>query len=75
MCSNTCYFNKLPKDPVEVSKNYLNSPNDINLFSFLCLYMIPVYEKITGQKNTMKKLARQFMRLMRQKNEQIENND
>jgi hypothetical protein len=53
----------LPEYPVEVSKQVLSRPNNIQLFPFMCLYMVPVYEKLTGNQNTMKDLNRKFRAL------------
>ena len=59
-CGANCKMHTTSDDPVEVSKEYLSKPNDIQLFPFLCMYMIPVYEESTGEKNMMQKLARGF---------------
>lgn len=53
----------MPEDPIEVSKQYLSKPNDIELFPFICAYMVPVYEEITGETNTMRKLVEEFKRM------------
>ena len=66
-CYQFCDLNNLPDDPVEVSKQYLSHPNDIKIFPFLCLYMVPVYEKLTGRKNTMQELAKEFDRRWKRK--------
>jgi hypothetical protein len=50
----------LPEDPIEVSKMELERPNDIRIFPFICLYVIPVYEKLTGEKNTLEKIAKKY---------------
>ena len=69
-CNPSCQMYNIPKDPVEASKKYISEPNNIYLFSFLCIYVIPVYEEITGNKNTMEKMAIDFKRLWNKKKSQ-----
>lgn len=53
-CSPSCDVFDLPSDPVEASKRYLaDTANNIQIFPFLCMYMVPVYEKLTGNTHTM----------------------
>lgn len=59
-CSPACFFNTLPDDPVEVSKEYLLMPNNIQIFPFLYLYFIPVYEQLTGDTDLVKHLCQEF---------------
>ena len=59
-CNEGCELFTVSDDPVEASKDYLSKPNDTRLFPFLFLYMIPVYEEASGQKDTVKKLWRAF---------------
>ena len=64
-CSQFCFFYNLPSDPVEVSKKYLKTPNNIQLFPFMCMFMIPVYEELTGRHGTMDAMRKEFKRLYR----------
>lgn len=59
-CNRGCRLYLNSDNPIEVSKAYLSQPNDISIFPFLYLYMIPVYEEVTGQKDTMKQLGKAF---------------
>jgi len=61
-CGEMCELHLLSDDPVEVSKAYLSSPNDISIFPFLYLHMLPIYEEVTGNKDTMKLLGKAFKR-------------
>ena len=72
LCNRGCGLYLDSEDPVEVSKMYLSRPNDINLFPFLYLYMIPVYEEITGNKDTMKQLGKQFKKRWKKENGSID---
>jgi hypothetical protein len=47
----------------------LNGPNDIKIFPFICLYVVPVYEQLTGKTNTLQEMEKQFERLMKRKME------
>ena len=62
LCNSGCRLYLDSDNPVEVSKAYLSKPNDINLFPFLYLYMIPVYEEVTGNKDTIKQIGKAFKR-------------
>ena len=62
LCNEGCRLYLDSEDPIEVSKAYLSKPNDISMFPFLYLYMIPVYEEVTGSKDTMKQIGRAFKR-------------
>ena len=65
-CNPGCRLYLDSDDPVQVSKDYLSKPNDISLFPFLYLYMIPVYEEVTGRKDTMKELGKEFKQRWRE---------
>lgn len=71
-CDKRCRLYLNSDNPVEVSKAYLSQPNDISLFPFLYLYMIPVYEEVTGQKDVMKQLGRAFKQRWKQEKGSIE---
>lgn len=64
-CSPDCELSHLPDDPVQVSIQCLSKRNDIQLFPFLCLFMIPVYEELTGRRDTMEALAKTFRKMWR----------
>lgn len=63
-CGGDCEMYNLPSDPVEASKRYLSHQNNIQIFPFLCMYMVPVYEKLTGSKNTMEKILKTYVQRM-----------
>ena len=71
LCNKNCDFYSDSDNPIEVSKKYLSSPNDINLFPFLYLYMIPVYEEVTGSKDTMDSLRNAFKKRWKKEKESI----
>ena len=55
-CSSSCKMYNLPEDPVEASKRYLSTQNNIHQFPFFVQYIVPVYEKLTGKKDVLKKI-------------------
>ena len=71
-CDERCNLYSISNDPVEASKAYLSSPNDISLFPFLYLYMIPVYEEVTGERDTMKNLGKAFKQRWKQEKGSVE---
>lgn len=66
-CNDGCQMYNIPNDPKEASLFYISHPNDINLFSFICMFLVPVYEEITGNRNTMEQIAKEFRRKWREK--------
>lgn len=71
-CDRGCRLYLDSENPVEVSKAYLSNPNDISIFPFLYLYMIPVYEEVTGNKDTMKMLGKAFKKRWKQEKGSID---
>ena len=59
-CNPSCQYYNVSSNPIEVSKEYLEHPNDISIFPFLCMFVIPLYEKATGEHDTMKKLTLEY---------------
>ena len=59
-CGNICPIYFKSDNPIDISKEYLSKPNDIDAFPFLVLYMVPIYEETTGRKNFMKDMAKTF---------------
>lgn len=59
-CNPGCELYGMDDDPIEVSKHYLSAPNDISPFVFFCMFVIPVYEHVTGQKDCIKKFSQHF---------------
>ena len=68
-CFPGCDMYGLSDDPVEVSKKILQGRNDIQLFPFMMMYMIPVYEKLTGNTDIMKRLREEYKRMYKKKME------
>jgi hypothetical protein len=60
-CQKHCRYN-LPLEPIQAARQYLGSPNDVNVFPFLCMFVIPLYEKETGNTGTLAKLAKSIKR-------------
>ena len=60
-CGPRCpMYSRFDDKPIEAAKEYLSKPNNVQMFPFMCMYVIPVYEETTGNKDTMKELARAF---------------
>lgn len=55
-----CEYIGIPDDEVDVAVNYLSNRNDVNLFSFICMFVIPVYERTTGNENVMGKIEEAY---------------
>lgn len=66
-CNSSCYLYSVKDDPIEASKVYISHPNNINIFSFVCLYVIPVYEKTTGNRNIIDQLEVEYDKRMKLK--------
>lgn len=67
-CRRNCLYNSLPDNPVEVARRYLSTSNDVGVFPFLCLFVIPLYEEETGERDTMKKISSEFMKRWKREN-------
>ena len=61
-CNESCPHNTSNRNPIDVARNYLSNPNDVNVFPFFCMFVIPLYERETGERDTMKKIAIDFRR-------------
>ena len=68
-CYAGCPMYGLPDDPVEASKRVLQGRNDIQLFPFLMMYMIPVYEKLTGDKGIVERMRKEYKKMYKKKME------
>ena len=64
-CSDKCALKHMPTDPVKASTGVLSSPNDISIFPFVCQYVVPIYEKVTGKKDLMKVMYEEYRKLRR----------
>lgn len=68
-CSDNCALKHMPQDPVQASIGVLSFPNDISIFPFVCKYVVPIYEKVTGQKDIMKRMYEDYKRFRREYHE------
>ena len=59
-CSHSCQYYTESTDPIEVSKEYLTNRNDVSIFPFICMFVIPLYEKETGERGTIQKLSVEY---------------
>ena len=73
-CSNDCQMFDLPNDTLEAAIKYLNSNNDINRTAFVCMFVVPVYEEVSGKTGTMEELYKIFGRLWKKKYGKTEKN-
>lgn len=64
-CDSNCRLNGLPTDNLVAAKAYLINPNDINLMSFIFEFVIPIYEKDTGNSGTIETIKREFAKRMK----------
>ena len=55
-----CEYIGIPDDEVDVAVKHLSNRNDVNLFSFICMFVIPVYERTTGNENVMDKIEEAY---------------
>ena len=66
-CSNLCPIYGKPDSPIEASKEYLSKPNDISVFPFVCLFVVPVYENVSGRTGVMEEFNKRYKELLRRK--------
>ena len=59
-CNPGCDIYAIGTDPIEASKGYLSRPNNVQVFPFVCKYVVPIYEKTTGDKGFMDRLKKQI---------------
>ena len=59
-CNPACDLFGVTDDPIEASKAYLARRNNIQLFSFVFMYVFPVYEEVTGNKNVRKEFTKKI---------------
>lgn len=59
-CSLGCPVKSLPNDPYEAGFQTLSRSNDVNLMSFVVMFVFPIYEHDTGNTNTLEKLGEEF---------------
>lgn len=64
-CDSNCRLSGLPTDNLVAAKAYLINPNDINLMSFIFEFVIPIYEKDTGNSGTIETIKREFAKRMK----------
>ena len=65
-CNSQCQYHSDSTDPIEVSKEFLMSQNDVSIFPFLCMFVIPLYERETGERDTMKKITSAYKKRWKQ---------
>lgn len=70
ICPDSCAYKDMPDDPAKASEAYLSRPNNVDMMPFIFLYVIPVYEETTGQKDTIKHIAEDYRKMQRRKNRQ-----
>jgi hypothetical protein len=66
-CTQECRYRNIEDVPIEASKEYLGRTNDVKLFPFICLYVIPLYEHDTGERDTLKKINQNYRKRMKMK--------
>ena len=70
-CRSGCKYN-MSENPIEAAREYLSVPNDVNIFPFFYMFVFPLYEKETGDTGTMKRIAREYKRLLREREKKEE---
>ncbi len=60
-CHDTCPVKTTSDNPLIAARDYLSKPNNVNLMSFVSLFVIPVYEEITGDKDFLNRLHKSYM--------------
>lgn len=61
-CNDGCPMNHVPENPLDAAVQYLSKPNNVNLMTFIVMFVVPVYERTTGKKDFMDNLKREFER-------------
>ena len=55
------------KSAIDVAKCYLGNVNDVNLMSFVVMYVIPIYERDTGRTGTMDLIANELKKVLKKR--------
>lgn len=66
-CSNDCQLFDLPNDTLETALRYLKMRNDINRTAFVCMFVVPVYEEVSGKTGTMEEIYKIFGQMWKKK--------
>lgn len=61
-CLGSCQFHEVGDDPLKAAQAYLGRPNDVNLVAFICMFVIPLYERETGKTGVMERIAEKIKR-------------
>lgn len=64
-CSNDCFMYTISDNPYDAGVAYLTNKNNVDLFSFIIMFVIPQYEEDTGQSGTLDRLSDSFRRKYR----------
>ena len=61
-CTMWCDMIDLPSDPKEVALKFINGRNSIQVFPFMCQFVIPVYEETSGETGVMDRIKDSFFK-------------
>ena len=64
-CSDRCEFKNMSSNQFDVGMNHISMRNDIDLMQFIFMFVIPVYEEVTGQKNVVEGLKEAYSKRWR----------
>ena len=62
-CTEDCPIKHLSEDPLKLAIESLSNYNEVKLMPFVVMFVVPVYEMATGDKDFMKKFKLEYMRL------------
>jgi len=74
-CDPGCPYLPGTENPLEAGLGYLSRPNDVGVFPFFCMFVIPLYERETGDSGVMEMLEREFRRRWRREHGDGERRD
>ena len=66
-CVQSCKYKLLSDNPLEAARQILQAENQIGGFRFACMYVIPVYEKLTGTSGMMDQMKRKYKKMWKRK--------
>lgn len=70
-CNKICKYSRFKDNPIEIAHDYLSEINDVRLFPFLCQYVIPIYEKTTGNTGIMEKICKMFKKRLKKEHPDV----
>ena len=60
-CQEQCVYHGMrDEDPIGAATKYLSFPNDVHVLPFVCIYIVPIYERVTGKSGIIDEIKNMF---------------